>query len=173
MPQVYDEEGPLYVVSPKGFSTVLRRAEVNLPTNEVVANPEPLQTVTRSLVYLRGEPYFSDIPPAHQIALAVLKGDTGAALLLADLVQEQHTGQASELQAEVRARVCEAVMEEREACAKIVDVKQSVSALVDHTRYELAMAIRERAPGVRALRLAAEAAEMSASMPMTTSPLTQ
>ena len=121
MPQVYDEEGPLYVVSPKGFSTVLRRAEVNLPTNEVVANPEPLQTVTRSLVYLRGEPYFSDIPPAHQLALAVLKGDTGAALLLADLVQEQHTGSRSELQAEVAKRVTLAIEKEREKCAQIAD----------------------------------------------------
>lgn len=120
MPQVYDEEGPLYVVSPKGFSTVLARVEVNFPNVEAT-DTQPLQPGRyRHLVHLRGEPFPGDIPFAHQLALAVLKGDTGAALLLADLVQEQHTGSRSELQAEVAKRVSEAgrvaVERERARC---------------------------------------------------------
>ena len=105
MPQMYDNEGPLYVASPKGFSAVLSGVEVRL------------QGRFRQTMQIEGVSFSGDIPPAHQLALAVLKGDTGAALLLADLVQEQHTGSRSELQAQVKARVSEAVRAEREACA--------------------------------------------------------
>lgn len=125
MPAMYDDEGPLYVVSPKGFSTVLARVEANFPNVEA-NDTQPLQPGRyRHLVHLRGEPFPGDIPLAHQLALAVLKGDTGAALLLADLVQEQHTGSRSELQAEMAKRVDEAAKtvadEERDAVLWLLD----------------------------------------------------
>lgn len=42
MPAMYDDEGPLYVVSPKGFSTVLARVEANFPNVEA-NDTQPLQ----------------------------------------------------------------------------------------------------------------------------------
>lgn len=155
-------DGPVYIVGRQVRSVLWDHIHTERSATET---PAPLFSASGC------ENGTYEVPLAHQLALAVLSGDTGAALLLADLVQEQHSGQASELQAEVRKRVAEAVMAERKACEEIVEVKQSVSALVDHTRSELAMRIRERSPGVRALRLASEAAELSASMPMITTPL--
>lgn len=111
MPQVYDEEGPLYVVSPKHVTLTLHNVKVELP-----GPASQFRTVRVS-----GDPGRGPLAPAHQLALAVLKGDTGAALLLADLVQEQHTGSRSELQAEVAKRVTLAIEKEREKCAQIAD----------------------------------------------------
>lgn len=107
-------DGPVYVVG-DGVSTVLWES-IGVDRS-ATATLTPFVTVSGSEDASRD----SDIPPAHKLALAVLSGDTGAALLLADLVQEQYTGRESELQAELKRRVDAevkvAVKEERERCS--------------------------------------------------------
>jgi hypothetical protein len=63
-----------------------------------------------------------------RLALAVLSGDTAAALLLADHVQMQHGGNEGAVAEVVRLKVEMAKEEEREACAKVAD---EVVATVD------------------------------------------
>ncbi len=120
MPQCFDESGPVYVVSPKGFMTVLRNVEINLPGPGVTVDEPGPRIPTRQLIFVRGERSRATVTEIHALAIAVLQGDTGAALLLADLVQEQHTGSRSELRAEIKKRVDEAgrvaVEKERARC---------------------------------------------------------
>ncbi len=107
-------DGPVYVVG-EGVSSVLW--ESISVDRSATATPIPFFTISGSEDASRD----GDIPLYHQLALAVLRGDTGAALLLADLVQEQHTGAASELQAEVKRRVEAAVRGQIDICARMAE----------------------------------------------------
>lgn len=80
----------------------------------------------------------------QQLALAVLRGEKGSALVLADRVQEQWHKEPGVLAAEVG----KAVMAEREACAKLLDTSHEDEFVNGYSRaYLEGLAATMRARG--------------------------
>lgn len=118
-------KGKVFVVGPNG------EEPDRMPIGMIIENPKAnfwapasWQGAQTSIVGKHVQ-WPETLPLATRLALDVLQGKTESAVILADALAEQHTGNVSELQVEIRRRidlaVAEAVRAERRACADLLE----------------------------------------------------